>query len=66
MFSLKALDPNLMLASLMSKTVISISTEREEPLRMRITLKTEESILITMKGTPILVVPVSGGGRRRF
>ena len=55
-----------MLASLMSKTVISISKEREEPLRMRITLKTEESILITMKGTPKLVVPVSGGGRRRF
>ena len=54
-----------MLASLMSKTVITISTDREEPLRMRTTLKTEGSILITMKGTVRMVVPLGGGGRRR-
>ena len=53
-----------MLASLMSKTVITISTEREESLRMRTTLKTEGSILITMKGTVRMVVPLGGGGRR--
>ena len=65
-FSLKALDPTLMLVSLMRKTVITISTEREVSLDMRTSLKTVESILMTMNFSMRVAVPLRGGGRRRL
>ena len=55
-----------MLVSLMSKTVITISTEREVSLDMRTSLKTVESILMTMNFSMRVAVPLRGGGRRRL